>query len=117
MAAMTLSEKLGQLTMTAGAYAVTGPPPAQDLAESIIAGTTGNLLNVVGAPDVHKMQRLAVSKSRLGVPLLVGFDVIHGHRTLFPVPLAEAALFDPDTWALTASEAAAEASADGVAMT
>jgi beta-glucosidase len=115
--AMTLAEKLGQLTMTAGGYAVTGPLLVGDLTGPIIAGTIGNLLNVVGAQDVRSMQRLAVEKSRLRVPLLIGFDVIHGHRTLFPVPLAEASLFDPATWALTASEAAAEASADGVAMT
>ena len=114
---MTLPEKLGQLTMTTGGYAVTGPVRVEDPTGAIIAGTIGNLLNVVGADDVFKMQRLAVEESRLRVPLLIGFDVIHGHRTLFPVPLAETALFDAATWALTAREAAIEASADGVAMT
>jgi len=117
ISAMTLPEKLGQLTMTTGGYAVTGPVRVEDPTGAIIAGTIGNLLNVVGADDVVKMQRLAVEKSRLRVPLLIGFDVIHGHRTLFPVPLAETALFDAATWALTAREAAIEASADGVAMT
>ena len=117
ISAMTLPEKLGQLTMTTGGYAVTGPVRVEDPTGAIIAGTIGNLLNVVGADDVFKMQRLAVEKSRLRVPLLIGFDVIHGHRTLFPVPLAETALFDAATWALTAREAAIEASADGVAMT
>jgi beta-glucosidase len=63
------------------------------------------------------MQRLAVEESRLGIPLLIGFDVVHGHRILFPVPLGEAALFDPETWALTARESAKEAAAEGVAMT
>jgi beta-glucosidase len=48
-----------------------------------------------------QLQRLAVEESRLGIPLLIAFDVIHGHRTLFPVPLGEAALFDPEAWALT----------------
>jgi beta-glucosidase len=114
---MTLPEKLGQLTMTTGGYAVTGPVRVEDPTGAIVAGTIGNLLNVVGADEVLRMQRLAVAESRLGVPLLIGFDVIHGHRTLFPVPLAEAGLFDPATWALTAREAAVEASADGVAMT
>ena len=66
---------------------------------------------------VGEMQRLAVEESRLGIPLLIGFDVIHGHRTLFPIPLAEAGLFDPQTWELTAREAASEAAADGLAMT
>ena len=117
ISAMTLPEKLGQLTMAAGGYAVTGPVLVEDPTGAIVAGAIGNLLNVVGAHAVCKLQRLAVEESRLGVPLLIGFDVIHGHRTLFPVPLAEAALFDPATWALTAREAAIEASVDGVAMT
>jgi beta-glucosidase len=117
LGAMTLPEKLGQLTMTTGGYAVTGPVLVEDPTAGIVAGTIGSLLNVVGADDVFRVQRLAVDESRLGVPLLIGFDVIHGHRTLFPVPLAEAALFDPAVWALTAREAAIEASADGVAMT
>jgi len=115
--AMTLAEKLGQLTMTAAGYAVTGPIIAGDSTDAIKAGAIGNLLNMVGAAHVREMQRLAVQESRLGIPLLIGFDVVHGHRILFPVPLAEAALFDPETWALTARESAKEAAADGVAMT
>src|ERR1700720_2543760 len=113
---MTLAEKLGQLTMTASSYAVTGPIIAGDSTDAIKAGTIGNLLNMVGTAHVREMQRLAVEESRLGVPLLVGFDVVHGHRILFPVPLGEAALFDPETWALTARESAKEAAADGLAM-
>ena len=114
---MTLAEKLGQLTMTAAGFTVTGPIIAGDSTEAIKAGTIGNLLNMVGAANVREMQRLAVEESRLGIPLLIGFDVVHGHRTLFPVPLGEAALFDPETWALTARESAKEAAAEGVAMT
>jgi beta-glucosidase len=114
---MTVAEKLGQLTMTASSYAVTGPVIAGDSTEAIKAGTIGNLLNMVGAAHVREMQRLAVEESRLGIPLLIGFDVVHGHRTLFPVPLGEASLFDPETWALTARESAKEAAADGLAMT
>jgi len=114
---MTLAEKLGQLTMTASSYAVTGPIIAGDSTESIKDGTLGNLLNMVGADHVHEMQRLAVEGSRLGIPLLIGLDIIHGHRTLFPMPLAEAATFDPGAWELTAREAAIEAAADGLAMT
>ncbi len=113
---MTLAEKLGQLTMTAAGYAVTGPFIAGDSTDAIKAGTIGNLLNLVGPEPVRQMQRLAVEESRLGIPLLIGFDVIHGHRTLFPIPLAEAGLFDPASWALTAREAAREACADGLAM-
>ncbi len=117
MARMTLAEKLGQLTMTAAGHAVTGPVIAGDSTESIKSGAIGNLLNLVGAGPVHDMQRLAVEESRLGIPLLFGFDVIHGHRTAFPVPLGEAAAFDPELWELTAREAAREAAADGLALT
>jgi beta-glucosidase len=115
--AMTLAEKLGQLTMTAAGFTVTGPIIAGDSTAAIKAGTIGNLLNMVGAAHVREMQRLAVEESRLGIPLLIGFDVVHGHRILFPVPLGEAALFDPETWALTARESAREAAAEGLAMT
>src|SRR5580698_9347460 len=114
---MTLTEKLGQLTMTACGYAVTGPTIAGDSTAAIKSGAIGNLLNLVGAADVRDMQRLAVEESRLGIPLLIGYDVIHGHRTIFPIPLAEAGLFDPVAWEATAREAAREAAADGVHLT
>jgi beta-glucosidase len=117
LGAMTLAEKLGQLTMTASSYAVTGPIIVGDSTDSIKAGTIGSLLNMLGAAHIREMQRLAVEESRLGIPLLIGFDVVHGHRTLFPIPLGEAALFDPETWELTAREAAKEAAAEGLAMT
>jgi len=114
---MTLAEKLGQLTMTAAGFTVTGPVIAGDSTDAIKAGTIGNLLNLVGADHVREMQRLAVEGSRLGIPLLIGLDILHGHRTLFPIPLAETAAFDPQSWELTAREAAEEATADGLAMT
>lgn len=117
MARMTLAEKLGQLTMTASGYAVTGPVIAGDSTQSIIDGSLGNLLNMVGAGPVHEMQKLAVEQSRLGIPLLIGLDIIHGHRTLFPIPLAEAGLFDDTLWERTAREAAREGAAEGLAMT
>ena len=117
IAQMSLAEKLGQLTMTAAGYAITGPTVAGDSAEAIKAGTIGSLLNLVGTDRVHELQRLAVEESRLGIPLLFAFDVVHGHRTLFPIPLAEAGSFDPETWALTAREAAQEAAAEGLTMT
>src|ERR1700683_2963913 len=74
--AMTLEEKLGQLTMTACSYAVTGPVIAGDSTDAIRAGAIGNLLNLVGARGVHQMQRLAVEESRLGIPLLIGLGII-----------------------------------------
>ncbi|NGY04664.1 glycoside hydrolase family 3 N-terminal domain-containing protein [Solimonas terrae] len=114
---MTLAEKIGQMTMTASSYAVTGPIIAGDSTDSIRDGTIGNLLNMVGAGPTHEMQRIAVEESRLGIPLLIGLDIIHGHRTLFPIPLGETACFDPQAWEATAREAAREAAADGLAMT
>jgi beta-glucosidase len=114
---MTLTEKLGQLTMTACGHAVTGPTIAGDSTEAIKSGAIGNLLNLVGAVHVLEMQRLALQESRLGIPLLFGYDVIHGHRILFPIPLGEASLFDPEAWALSARESAEEAAADGLTMT
>jgi len=117
LAAMTIDEKIGQLNMVAGSGAVTGPGRRGGLEEGIRNGRIGNVLNVWGSAEVHALQRLAVEQSRLGIPLLVGLDVVHGHRTIFPVPLAEAALFDPATWESTARVAAAEAAADGVTLT
>jgi len=114
---MTLEEKLGQLTMTASSYAVTGPVIAGDSTDSIRDGSLGNLLNLTGPKPTHEMQRLAVEESRLRIPLLIALDVIHGHRTLFPIPLAEAAIFDEEAWTETAREAAREAAHDGLAMT
>jgi beta-glucosidase len=114
--AMSLHEKLGQLTMTAAPYAVTGPFVAGDITEGIRSGAIGNLLNLYGPETVAKAQRLAITETRLKIPLLIGLDVIHGHRILFPVPLGEAAALDPDLWTRTARAAAEEAAADGVAM-
>jgi beta-glucosidase len=114
---MSLAEKLGQLTMTAAGFTVTGPVIAGDSTEAIKAGTIGSLLNLTGADHVHAMQRLAVEQTRLGIPLLFALDVVHGYRTLFPIPLAEAGVLDADIWALTARESAQEAAAQGLAMT
>src|SRR5258708_20808457 len=116
MGAMTWRRKAGQHPMTAAGFTVTGPIIAGDSTDSIKAGTIGNLLNMVGAAHVREMQRLAVEESRLGIPLLIGFDVVDGHRILFPVPLGEAGLFDPETWALTARESAKGAADEGVGM-
>ena len=115
--AMTIEEKVGQLNMVASTLAITGPGQLGDIREGIRAGRIGSLLNHWGADEVHSVQRLAVEESRLGIPLLLGLDVIHGHRTIFPVPLAEACLFAPDLWEKTARAAAEEATQDGVALT
>ncbi len=117
LARMTLVEKLGQLTMSSAGFTVTGPVIAGDSTEAIRRGEVGNLLNLVGGEPVRALQRVAVEESRLGIPLLLAFDVVHGHRTLFPVPLAEAGALDAELWARTARAAAVEAAADGIAMT
>ncbi len=117
LATMTIEEKIGQLNMVASSGVVTGPGELHDLHEGIRAGRIGNLLNLWGADETRAIQRLAVEESRLGVPLLMGLDVIHGHHTIFPVPLAEACLFAPDLWEQTARVAAEEAAEDGVALT
>jgi beta-glucosidase len=106
LAAMTLAEKIGQLNMAPSFRAVTGPPAQRDLEEGIRSGRVGNVLNLWGSAEVHALQRLAVEHSRLRIPLLVGVDVVHGHRTIFPVPLAEAGVFDSHIWEQTARAAA-----------
>ena len=114
---MTLEEKIGQLNMVAASRVVTGPGELLDLQEGIRTGRIGNLLNLWGADETSAVQRLAIEDSRLGVPLLMGLDVIHGHHTIFPVSLAEACQFAPDLWEKTARVAAEEAAEDGVALT
>ncbi len=116
LAAMTLEEKIGQLNMVAAGYAVTGPVLASGTEEEICAGRIGGLLNLWGAQEVRAMQQAAVEKTRLGIPLLIGFDVLHGHKTVFPIPLAEASSFDPGLWEQSARAAAIEAAADGINM-
>ncbi|MGA7199299.1 glycoside hydrolase family 3 N-terminal domain-containing protein [Roseiarcus sp.] len=117
VAEMTLAEKIGQLNMVASTGVVTGPSGSRATHQGIRAGTIGGLFNLWGADEVRAVQRIAVEESRLGVPLLLGLDVIHGHRTIFPVPLAEACAFDVGLWERTARAAAEEAAADGIAMT
>ena len=111
---MTLQEKLGQLVQY-NAGDATGPNASKlkydDLATK---GQVGSFLNVVSADATNHFQHLAVEKSRLHIPLIFGQDVIHGHRTTFPIPLALAASFDPSAAELVARYGAAEARADGI---
>lgn len=117
LAAMTIDEKIGQLNMVAAGYAVTGPVLGGDVTKGVRAGQVGSILNLWGAREVYAIQKIAVDKTRLGIPLLFGFDVLHGHKTIFPIPLAEAASFDPLLWEGSAREAAIEAARDGLNMT
>lgn len=114
---MTLEEKIGQLTMASANQAVTGPVAPSDFSNSVREGRVGSLLNLWGREETQRAQRLAVEGSRLGIPLFVGADVIHGFETIHPIPLAEAAAFDPALWEETARDATAESAAAGVHLT
>lgn len=112
---MTLDEKIGQLTQYTGGSTITGPTGEKlDFDAMLAKGEIGSLFNVVGAKETNHYQHIAVDQSRLHIPLLFGLDVIHGHRTTFPVPLALAASFDPDIVQQAARMAATEARQDGV---
>ncbi|WP_395665544.1 glycoside hydrolase family 3 N-terminal domain-containing protein [Methylocella sp.] len=113
LAAMTLAEKIGQMTMAAGTQALTGPVAGGEIRAAARAGLVGSLLNLWGAHEVAAIQAEA-ERARLKIPLFIGFDVVHGHRSIFPIPLAETCAFDPDLWEKTAAAAAAEARADGI---
>jgi beta-glucosidase len=111
---MTLAEKIGQLTQYS-AGAMTGPGSSRsDLNDLIAQGQIGSLFNVVGAKQTNRFQHVAMEKSRLRIPLLFGFDVIHGQHTTFPVPLALASSFDPEIIRQVSHVAAEESAEDGV---
>jgi beta-glucosidase len=114
---MTLEEKIGQLNMLTADLAVTGPGMPADYMAALRAGHLGSMLNLYGAELTREVQRVAVEETRLGIPLVFGYDVVHGHRTIFPIPLAEAAVFDPELWETTARIAAEEAAAEGLTCT
>ncbi len=114
---MTLEEKVGQLNQYSSAFDPTGPAPteggAADVYKQIKAGQVGSLLNVLGADATRKAQQLAVENSRLKIPLFFGYDVIHGYRTIFPVPLGESASWNMEAIERSARIAATEAAAAG----
>ena len=108
LAKMTLEEKIGQMNQVSGGYQFT---------DDIKAGKVGSILNIVDPVEINAVQRAAVENSRLGIPLLVSRDVIHGFRTIFPIPLGMAATFDPTIVEQGARVAAVEATASGVRWT
>lgn len=116
LAAMTLDEKIGQLHMVSADAVITGPAGPPDGLRDLDQGRIGAVLNLWGEA-ARALQHKAVSDTRLGVPLLFCLDVIHGHCTVFPIPLGEAAAFDEDLWLKTAAAAARETAEDGVALT
>ena len=95
LARMTLDEKLGQLTILSADFAVTGPTVTENLDADIRAARVGSVFNLWGRDAVRDAQRLAVEETRLGIPLFFAFDILHGFRTIVPIPLAEAGTFDP----------------------
>lgn len=118
---MTLEEKIGQLNQYNGFWDATGPSPKEGQAalkfEHLKNGLVGSMLNVKGVKEVRAIQKIAVEQTRLGIPLLFGFDVIHGYKTISPIPLAEAASWDLEAIKKSAAIAAEEAAAVGLNWT
>jgi beta-glucosidase len=114
---MTLEEKIGQMNQYSGFGEATGPVTEEDnKVEQVKKGMIGSLLNVTGVDHTRQIQEIAM-QSRLRIPLLFGQDIIHGYRTIFPIPLAEAASWDMEVIRQSARVAATEASAAGVHWT
>ena len=121
LAKMTLEEKIGQMNQYNGFWDFTGPGPnngdAQWKYEHLKKGYVGSMLNVRGVKNVKAVQKIAVEQSRLGIPLIIGFDVIHGYKTITPIPIAEAASWDLEAIQKSAENAAKEAAAAGINWT
>jgi beta-glucosidase len=121
LAKMTLEEKIGQMNQYSGFMDFTGPEPDKGQAatklDHIKKGWVGSMLNVHGVENVRAVQKIAVEESRLGIPLVFGFDVIHGYKTISPIPLAEAASWNLEAIKRSAEIAAEEASAAGINWT
>jgi beta-glucosidase len=114
MQKMTLEEKIGQLNMITVGFDVTGPVVSKDVDANIRKGNVGSVLNTFTPQAARKLQEMAVKESRLHIPLIFGYDVIHGHRTIFPIALGLASSWDLQAIERSARIAAEEASADGI---
>jgi beta-glucosidase len=115
MEKMTVEEKIGQLNLIApGGFCNTGPEVTKNSSEKIRAGAVGGMFGFFGIANVKPWQEIAVKESRLGIPLLFGLDVIHGHQTVFPIPLALSCTWDMELIEKSAKLAAIEATADGL---
>lgn len=117
MARMTLQEKIGQLNLQVAGDITTGQAQDTQVAGRIAAGELGGVFNLKGADKIRALQEVAVKKSRLGIPLIVGMDVIHGYETIFPIPLGLSCSWDLEAIEQSARIAAREASADGICWT
>ena len=114
---MTLDEKIGQMVLYTSDWDVTGPTLKSDYIDDIRSGKCGNIFNAHTVEYVRKLQKIAVEESRLGIPLLFGYDVIHGHKTIFPISLGESASWDLQAIEKSARIAATEAGASGLNWT
>jgi len=114
---MTLEEKIGQLNLLSGGFDVTGPVVSKNVEASVRNGLAGGVFNLYTPARVQRLQDLAVGQTRMHIPLLFGYDVIHGHKTTFPIPLALACTWNMELIEKCARVAASEASADGVNWT
>lgn len=114
---MTLEEKLGQLNLPSSGDIVTGQAKNSNIAQKIKEGKVGGLFNVKGVDKIKELQKIAVTQSRLKIPLLFGMDVIHGYETTFPIPLGLASSWDIELIKKMAQISAKEASADGICWT
>ncbi|HOL30167.1 MAG TPA: glycoside hydrolase family 3 N-terminal domain-containing protein [Paludibacteraceae bacterium] len=114
---MTLDEKIGQMVLYTSDWDVTGPTLKSDYIDDIRSGKCGNIFNAHTVEYVRKLQKIAVEESRLGIPLLFGYDVIHGHKTIFPISLGESASWDLQAIEKSARIAATEAAASGLNWT
>ncbi len=114
---MTLQEKIGQTVMYSGGWSVTGPTVSTNNKKYIKEGNIGAMLNVYSAKGTRDLQKMAVEETRLGIPLLFGYDVIHGFRTIFPINLGLAASWDLEDIERGSRIAAEEASAEGIHWT
>ncbi|MDB3905104.1 beta-glucosidase BglX [Crocinitomicaceae bacterium] len=118
---MTLIEKIGQMNQYNGFWNVTGPSPIEGNAKEkynhLSKGWVGSMLNVRGAKEVRAVQEIAVNESRLGIPLIIGFDLIHGYKTISPIPLAESSSWDLDAIKKSATLGAKEAASAGINWT
>ena len=114
---MTLEEKIGQMAQFSCNWDVTGPIMADDFEPYLRKGLVGSIFNAYTVDGVRKLQEMALAESRLKIPVLFGYDVIHGFRTIFPMPLAEASSWDLELMRKSAAIAAEEASAEGIHWT
>lgn len=117
MAQMTLREKIGQLNLMVAGDITTGAAMSTKVGGSIAAGDMGGIFNIKGIDKICALQEIAIRKSRLKIPLLVGMDVIHGYETIFPIPLGLSCSWDMAAIEKSAQIAAKEASADGINWT